>query len=178
MLKQIEIHQFKPLYLLGLVGYISIAIVVPVHARDLSSDSRNIEVDITRITGHLFDWSQTDRRIKSIMVDNPEVLTKSILFSANGCTVKVCNNSSILLISARAAARIGEKGTIRVITTDRQQRLHPYTITIRISKRTQSEHETKFFNRFGQPAIPTVRSPRHNFDNRFIRTVPINFRNF
>ena len=83
MLKRIEVSQLRS-WLLGLAGCASIFVAAPVHPRDLNSENRNIEINITQGTGHLFNWSRTDRRIKSIMIDNPEVLTKSLLFNANG----------------------------------------------------------------------------------------------
>jgi hypothetical protein len=178
MLKRIEISQLRS-WLLGLAGCISMLVAAPTHPRDLNSENRNIEINITQGTGHLFNWSRTDRRIKSIMVDNPEVLTKSLLFSANGCNRTACNNSSMLLVSSRAATKIGYKGTIRVITKDRRNQLHPYTITIKVSKSPQPEHETSFItNRVANTKANTVFSPRRNFDNPFLRTLPINNRNF
>lgn len=178
MLKQIEIRQLKT-WFRGLTGCISILVAAPAYPRDLSSEHTNIEINITQGTGHLFDWSRTDRRIKSIMIDNPEVLTKSLLFNANGCNRTVCNNSSMLLVSSRAATKIGYRGTIRVITKDRRNQLHPYTIMIKVSKIPQSEHETSFFtDRVANPKANTVFSPRRNFDNPFLRTLPVNNRNF
>jgi hypothetical protein len=178
MLKRIEVRQLRS-WLLGLTGCILILITAPAHPRDLNSETRNIEINITQGTGHLFDWSHTDRRIKSIMVDNPEVLTKSLLFNANGCNRTACSNSSMLLISSRKAAIIGYRGTIRVITKDRHKQLHPYTITIKVSKIPQSEHETKFFvNQLAKPQANTIFSPRRNINNPFLRTIPVNNRNF
>jgi hypothetical protein len=178
MLRRIEVSQLRS-WLLGLAGCISTIVAAPAYPRDLNSESRNIEINITQGTGHLFNWSRTDRRIKSIMVDNPEVLTKSLLFNANGCNRTACNNSSILLISARSATRIGYRGTIRVITKDRRNQLHPYTITIKVSNSPQAENETSFFtDRVANPKTNTVSSPRRNFNNPFLRIIPVNNRNF
>ena len=178
MLPRIEIRQLRS-WFLGLAGCISVFVAAPAHPRYLNSENRNIEINITQGTGHLLDWSRTDRRIKLIMVDNPEVLTKSLLFNANGCNRTACNNSSILLISARSATRIGYKGTIRVITKDRRNQLHPYTIVVKVSKTPQPEHETKFFvNQLANPKATTIFSPRRNITNPFLRTIPVNNRNF
>jgi hypothetical protein len=178
MLKQIEIRQLKT-WFRGLTGCISILVAAPAYSRDLNAENRNIKINITQGTGHLFNWSRTDRRIKSIMIDNPEVLTKSLLFNANGCNRTVCNNSSMLLVSSRAATKIGYRGTIRVITKDRRNQLHPYTIMIKVSKIPQSEHETSFFtDRVANPKANTIFSPRRNFNNPFLRTLPVNNRNF
>jgi hypothetical protein len=178
MLRRIEVSQLRS-WLLGFAGCSSMLVAAPAHPRDLNSEYTNIEINITQGTGHLFDWSRTDRRIKSIMIDNPEVLTKSLLFNANGCNRTVCNNSSMLLVSSRAATKIGYRGTIRVITKDRRNQLHPYTIMIKVSKIPQSEHETSFFtDRMANPKANTVFSPRRNFNNPFLRTLPVNNRNF
>jgi hypothetical protein len=178
MLKRIEVRQLRS-WLRGLTGCISILVTTPTHPRDLNSETRKIEINITQGTGHLFDWSRTDRRIKSIMVDNPEVLTKSLLFNANGCNRTACSNSSMLLVSSRAATKIGYRGTIRVITKDRRNQLHPYTITIKVSKIPQAEHETQFLvNQLAKPQANTVFSPRRNINNPFLRTLPVNNRNF
>jgi ABC-type uncharacterized transport system involved in gliding motility auxiliary subunit len=178
MLPQIEVRQLRS-WLLGLAGCISVFVAAPAYPRYLNSENRNIEINITQGTGHLFDWSRTDHRIKSIMVDNPEVLTKSLLFNANGCNRTACNNSSMLLVSSRAATKIGYRGTIRVITKDRRNQLHPYTITIKVSRTPQAEHETSFFtDRVANPKTNTVSNPRRNFNNPFLRTLPVNNRNF
>ena len=178
MLKQIQVRQ-SILFVIGLASCTLVLIIAPATARDLSSEVRNIEVNITQGTGHLFNWSRTDRRIKLIMIDNPEVLTKSILFNVNGCSKKACKNSSILLISSRAAAKTGDRGTIRVITRDRRNQIHPYTIIIKVTKTPQAEHETSFFtNPVANPQANTIFSPRRNFNNRFLRTLPVSNRNF
>jgi hypothetical protein len=178
MLKQIEIHQLRFIFV-GLTGCISVLIAAPANPGNLNAENRNIEVNITKGTGHLFNWSRTDRRIKLIMIDNPEVLTKSLLFNANGCSRAACNNSSMLLVSSRTATKIGYRGTIRVITKDRRDRLHPYTITIKISKTPQSEHETNFFvDRVANPQATTIFSPQRTINSPFLRTLPVNRHNF
>lgn len=113
-------------------------------AGDLSKDTKNVEVQVSQTTGHLLNWSSSDRRIKSVMVDNPEVLKKNILFNIDGCTKQRCNNASLLLISPRPGARPGLGGTIRVITYDAQNRLYPYTVTIRVTAKPQTDNETRF----------------------------------
>jgi hypothetical protein len=113
-------------------------------AQELSRDTRNVEISVSQNTGHLLDWSQTDRRIKLIMIDNPELLTKKIVFNADGCSPKECKDASLLLISPRPAAGLGHGGTLRVITYDRKQKLYPYTISITITKQPQKDNETRF----------------------------------
>ena len=178
MLKQIKIYQLISV-VIGLASCYSTLIIIPATAREVSSNNTNIDVNITQGTGHLFNLSRTDRRIKSMMIDNPEVLTKNILFNTNGCSKTACKNSSILLISSRAGGIIGYTGTIRVITKDRFNQLHPYTITVRISKIPQTENETNFFtDRVATPQTNAVFSPRRNLNNRFLRTIPVNISDF
>jgi hypothetical protein len=107
-------------------------------------DERNVDAIISPSSGHLFDWSHTDRRIKTIMVDNSEVFTRNFLFVAEGCTSKQCSNSSILLVSSRPTAAIGQIGTLRVITQDRKGNLYTYTIKIQLKKQLPRDNETRF----------------------------------
>jgi hypothetical protein len=119
-------------------------LAIPVEARQLYKDSRKLEITVSQQTGHLIDWSQTDRRIRTIGIDNPELFTRNFIFNADGCTPKKCTNASMLLISARPMATIGQCGTLRVIAVDRQGKLHPYTITIKVTKNTPDDNETRF----------------------------------
>lgn len=137
----------------GLSLFVSIA-PTTVQSQELSQDNRNIAIAVTGQSGHLLDWSQTDRRIGRIMIDNPESFTKNIVFTTDGCSPKECHNASLLLVSSRPGAPIGYGGTMRVITYDRKQRLYPYTVTIKILKNSQAENETKFTLNNRQPAKP------------------------
>jgi hypothetical protein len=104
-----------------------------VDARDFKDNRNSIEASVSPTSGHLFDWSLTDRRIKTIMVDNPEVFTSKFLFIADGCTVKQCKNASL----------IGQVGTLRVITLDKKGNSYTYTIKIKLNKST-TDNETRF----------------------------------
>jgi hypothetical protein len=114
-----------------------------VDARDFKDNRNSIEASVSPTSGHLFDWSLTDRRIKTIMVDNPEVFTSKFLFIADGCTVKQCKNASLLLISSRPGTAIGQVGTLRVITLDKKGNSYTYTIKIKLNKST-TDNETRF----------------------------------
>jgi hypothetical protein len=119
-------------------------LTIPAEARQLYKDSRNIEITVSQATGHLIDWSQTDRRIRTIGIDNPELFTKNFIFNADGCTPKKCTNASMLLVSARPTATNGQSGTLRVIAVDRKGNLYPYTIIIKVNKNTPDDNETRF----------------------------------
>jgi hypothetical protein len=118
---------------------------------EVARDKRTINIDVSQANGHLLDWSGTDRRIKMIMLDNPENLTKKIVFNADGCTPKECNNASLLLVSARPGAGIGHGGVLRVITFDPNQKLYSYTVIITIKRGLSTDNETRF----------TVRAVQH-----------------
>jgi hypothetical protein len=120
-----------------------LAMSISADARDFKDNRNSIEATISPTSGHLFDWSLTDRRIKTIMVDNPEVFMNKFLFVADGCTVKQCKNSSLLLVSSRPGAAIGQVGTLRVITLDRKGNSYTYTIKIKLNKNT-TDNETRF----------------------------------
>ena len=129
-----------------LVTLISMTLILPsysLNAREYR-DERNVHAIISPSSGHLFDWSHTDRRIKTIMVDNSEVFTRNFLFVAEGCTPKQCKNSSILLVSSRSATPIGQIGMLRVITQDRKGNLYTYTIKIQLRKQSLTDNETRF----------------------------------
>ncbi len=135
---------FIPMKFIALSTIISLSILPSsVDARDFKDNRNSIQASISPTSGHLFDWSLTDRRIKTIMVDNPEVFTSKFLFVADGCTVKQCKNASILLVSSRPGAAIGQIGTLRVITLDKKGNSYTYTIQIKLTKST-TENETRF----------------------------------
>lgn len=119
-------------------------IASPIAARQYYKDTRNIQVTVSQSTGHLFDWSMTNRRIKGVVIDNAETFTKNFVFTIDGCTPKKCTNASILLISARPTAAMGNKGSLRVIAVDTRGGLHPYNIAIEVTRGTPDDNETRF----------------------------------
>jgi hypothetical protein len=119
-------------------------VTIPVEARQYYKDTRNIQVTVSQSTGHLLDWSMTNRRIKAIQIDNPELFTKNFIFTIDGCNPKKCTNASIILISARPTAERGKRGTLRVIAVDARGGLHPYTIAIQVTRGTPNDNETRF----------------------------------
>lgn len=128
-----------------LVPLTTLMLSPPVLSQDVPRETRSLEVAVNQQTGHLLNWSATDRRIKSIMIDNPESLQKNIVFNVDGCTRQLCSNdASLVLISPRPGAKVGVGGTIRVITYDPKNRLFAYTIKINITDDLQQDAETRF----------------------------------
>ncbi len=125
----------------------------PAHSIDVSREQRDIKISISQQTGHLLDWSQADRQIVKVLIDNPETFTKKIVFSSDGCNQQECNNAHILLISARPAAGTGHGGMIRVLTVDKSRQMYIYNISIKINGGDIDETETRFIrsNIAGKP---------------------------
>jgi hypothetical protein len=116
---------------------------IPADARDFKDNRNSVEAYLSPTSGHLFDWSLTDRRIRTIMVDNPEVFTNKFIIVADGCSAKQCKNSALLLVSSRPGTAIGQVGTLRVITVDKKGNSYTYTIKIKLTKSTTND-ETRF----------------------------------
>jgi hypothetical protein len=108
----------------------ALAVLLPVSptlADTVSVDRTEITANISDNLGQLLDWSQTDRRIEYIFLDNPEQFRKSFLLVTDGCKKDKCVNASLLNISARPGG-VNANASLKVVVKDPKGKKYIYTI--------------------------------------------------
>jgi hypothetical protein len=84
------------------------------------SDTDRVDAPISEEMGQLLDWSNTDRHIVSIYIDNPERFRESFIFTADGCTQKKCSkNATTMSISAKPNGKY-RRAVLKVRLVDSQ----------------------------------------------------------
>lgn len=108
-----------------ITGTIVQATVVPVTTRE-------INVAISRKSGHLLDWSKTSQRIQMVLIEAPEEAMEKVIFSIPGCKKDSCGaDSSLMLINSRKGKTSGT-AAIRVVTVGKRGARAVYRIKIKI----------------------------------------------
>jgi hypothetical protein len=106
---------------------------------------KEINVAVSKKSGHLLDWSGTSQRIKMVMIESPEETMEKFTFSVPGCTKDACGgDSSLMLINSRKGKTSGI-GAFRVVTTGKRGSRNVYRVRVTIvsgevpSEQTQTE---------------------------------------
>jgi hypothetical protein len=108
-----------------LVGANAQATVVPVATKD-------INIAVSKKSGHLLDWSRTTQRIQMVMIESPEEAMEKITFSIPGCKKDGCgSDSSLMLINSRKGKTSGV-AALRVVTLGKRGNRNVYRVRITI----------------------------------------------
>jgi hypothetical protein len=122
-----------------LVGANAQATIVP-------TTTKEINIAVSRKSGHLLDWSKTSQRIQMVMIESPEEAMEKITFSIPGCKKDACGgDSSIMMINSRKGKTSGV-AAIRVVTTGKRgiKSIYRVRITIINGEVPSGETETEF----------------------------------
>jgi hypothetical protein len=99
------------------------------HAATVYTNTDRIRADISDDNGQLIDWSNTDRKIEAIFIDNPERFRESFIFVADGCNKNKCVNATAISISARTTSR-NSRATMKVRLIDSKGRRSIVVISV------------------------------------------------
>jgi hypothetical protein len=92
----------------------------PLIAATFPVDREAVDAQVSTDLGQLLDWSQTDRRIERIFIDNPEQFRAAFVFTTDGCDKDKCSaTASMVNISARAETEGIRRGSMKVILKNR-----------------------------------------------------------
>lgn len=90
---------FYSIPLLGL-AFASFLFSGSAEAATLYTDTDRITANVSDDNGQLIDWSNTDRKIEAIYLDNPGRFRQDFVFTADGCNKERCVNATAISISA------------------------------------------------------------------------------
>lgn len=112
----------------------------------VSTTTREINVAVSKKSGHLLDWSKTSQRIQMVMIESPEEAMGKITFSIPGCKKDACNgDSSLMMINSRQGRSSGV-AAMRVVTIGKRGTRNVYRVRVTIvnSEVPSSETQTEF----------------------------------
>jgi hypothetical protein len=121
------------------IGGSSQAITVP-------TTTKEINVAVSKKSGHLLDWSRTSQRIQMVLIESPEEAMEKITFSIPGCKKDACgSDASLMLINSRKGRTSGT-AAVRVVTISKRGAKSVYRVRIRIinAEVPNGETETEF----------------------------------
>jgi hypothetical protein len=125
------------------------ATVVPVATKE-------INIAVSKKSGHLLDWSRTSQRIQMVLIESPEEAMEKIAFSIPGCKKDGCgSDSSLMLINARKGKSSG-LAAMRVVTMGKRGARNVYRVRVTIVEGEVpiGQTETEFMpNQRAQPLI-------------------------
>jgi hypothetical protein len=111
----------------------------------VSTTTKEINIAVSKKSGHLLDWSKTSQRIQMVMIESPEEAMNKFTFSIPGCKKDACGgDSSLMMINSRQGKTSGV-GAFRVVTTGKRGARNVYRVRVTIvnaevpSDRTQTE---------------------------------------
>jgi hypothetical protein len=108
-----------------LLGAAAQATVVP-------TNTKEINVAVSKKSGHLLDWSKTGQRIQMVLIESPEEVMDKFTFSIPGCKKDACGgDSSLMLINSRKGKTSGV-GAFRVVTTGKRGAKNIYRVRVTI----------------------------------------------
>lgn len=85
---------------------IAIAFPSATHAATVYANTDRVKAEVSDDNGQLLDWSNTDKKIETIFLDNPERFRNSFVFVADGCNKNKCVNATAIAISARPQGKV------------------------------------------------------------------------
>jgi hypothetical protein len=117
-----------------------------VQATVVPTTTKEINVAVSKKSGHLLDWSRTTQRIQMVMIESPEEAMEKITFTIPGCKKDGCgSDSSLMLINSRKGKTSGV-AALRVVTLGKRGTRNIYRVRITIIKGEvpSGETETEF----------------------------------
>jgi hypothetical protein len=130
---------------LGVVSAILMTATVA-QATAVAVTTREINIAVSRKSGHLLDWSKTSQRIQLVFIEAPEEAMEKVTFSVPGCKKDGCGgDSSLMLINSRKGKTSGT-AVLRVVTIGKRGARAVYRIKIKIINEEvpSGETETEF----------------------------------
>jgi hypothetical protein len=122
-----------------MVGAAAQATIVP-------TTMKEINVSVSRRSGHLLDWSRTSQRIQMVMIESPEEAIEKIMFSIPGCKKESCGTDSSLMMINSRKGRTSGVAALRVVTVNKRgvKSVYRVRVTIVNSEVPRGETETEF----------------------------------
>jgi hypothetical protein len=137
----------------------------------VSTTTKEINVEISRKSGHLLDWSKTSQKIQMVMIESPEEAIEKFTFSIPGCKKDACGgDSSLMMINPRKGKTSGV-GAFRVVTTGKRGIRNVYRVRVTIvDKEVSSDRtQTEFVSSETRTRPTVIRSQRYTSPPNILR---------
>lgn len=115
------------------IAALSVALLVgAAQATVVPTNTKEINVAVSKKSGHLLNWSKTGQRIQMVLIESPEEAMEKFTFSIPGCKKDACGgDSSLMLINSRKGKTSGV-GAFRVVTTGKRGAKNVYRVRVTI----------------------------------------------
>jgi hypothetical protein len=109
----------------------------------VSTTTKEINIAVSKKSGHLLDWSKTSQKIQMVMIESPEEAMGKITFSIPGCKKDACSgDSSLMMINSRKGKSSGVVA-IRVVTIGKRGARNVYRVRVTIVNREVPSEQTQ-----------------------------------
>jgi hypothetical protein len=129
----------------------------------VSTTTKEINIAVSKKSGHLLDWSKTSQKIQMVMIESPEEAMGKITFSIPGCKKDACSgDSSLMMINSRKGKSSGV-AAIRVVTTGKRGTKNVYRVRVTIvnGEVPSEQTQTEFISNETRTRPTVVRSQRY-----------------
>lgn len=125
---------------------LNLLMAIATQATVVPTTVKEINVSVSRRSGHLLDWGRTSQKIKMVMIESPEEAIEKITFSIPGCKKEACSgDSSLMMVNARKGCTSGV-AALRVVTIGKRGNKSIYRVRVTIvnAEVPRGETETEF----------------------------------
>jgi hypothetical protein len=129
----------------------------------VSTTTKEINIAVSKKSGHLLDWSKTSQKIQMVMIESPEEAIEKFTFSIPGCKKDACGgDSSLMMINSRKGKTSGV-GAFRVVTTGKRGARNVYRVRVTIvnGEVPSEQTQTEFISNETRTRPTVVRSQRY-----------------
>jgi hypothetical protein len=120
------------LKIMGIAALSVTLLVGAAQATVVPTNTKEINVAVSKKSGHLLDWSKTSQRIQMVMIESPEEAMDKFTFSIPGCKKDACGgDSSLMMINSRKGKTSGV-AAFRVVTIGKRGAKNVYRVRVTI----------------------------------------------
>jgi hypothetical protein len=120
------------LKIMGIAALSVTLLVGAAQATVVPTNTKEINVAVSKKSGHLLDWSKTGQRIQMVMIESPEEAMDKFIFTIPGCKKDACGGDSTLMMINSRKGKTSGIGAFRVVTTGRRGAKNVYRVRVTI----------------------------------------------
>jgi hypothetical protein len=120
------------LKIMGIAALSVTLLVGAAQATVVPTNTKEINVAVSKKSGHLLDWSKTGQRIQMVMIESPEEAMEKFIFTIPGCKKDACGGDSTLMMINSRKGKTSGVGAFRVVTTGRRGARNVYRVRVTI----------------------------------------------
>jgi hypothetical protein len=120
------------LKIMGIAALSVTLLVGAAQATVVPTNTKEINVAVSKKSGHLLDWSKTGQRIQMVIIESPEEAMDKFIFTIPGCKKDACGGDSTLMMINSRKGKTSGVGAFRVVTTGRRGAKNVYRVRVTI----------------------------------------------